>query len=115
MLDDVCAEGLFCKCTFFENLDRLAERIRHARQVPRLIDVADEDIGRLDLVGNAVEARSERSGQREVRVAVGAGDAALDAQAWSGTDDAEAGGAVVEAPGKPRRRPGGVDIALVRI
>ena len=56
-----------------------------------------------------------RAGEREVRVAVGARDAALDAQALVLADEAEPGGAVVVAPRDPGRRPRAVDVALVGV
>ena len=89
-----------------ERIDCLCQRVRHALQIARAIDVADEGLRRLDLVADAVEPGGERGGEREVGVGVGAGNAALDAHPRAvDPDHAETGGAVVVAPRKARRRP----------
>jgi len=81
-----------------ESIGRLRERVRHARQVARGINIANEDGGRLNAVRDAVEAGGKARGEREVRICIGTSDAALDAQAAALADDAEAGRAVVIAP-----------------
>src|SRR6478752_4372019 len=106
VLDHVLAERAPREWTGFERIHRLRKGVRHARQRPGGVDVADEALRRLDPVGDAVQARGERGREREVGIAVGARDAALDAQARAVADDAEARGAVVVAPGKPSWRPG---------
>src|SRR5262249_36907835 len=108
VLDDLLPEGALGEFTRFECVDGLGKGVRHARQRLGCVDVALEAGGRLDPVRDAVEARGECRGEGEVGVAVGARDAAFDAHARAFADHAEAGGAVVVAPGEAGRRPGGV-------
>ena len=113
VLEHLRAEGALRERARREALVRLGERIRHARQVACRVDIADEALGRLDLVGDAVQPRGEGGGEREIRIGVGAGDAALDAQARAFAHHAEAGRAVVVAPREARRRPRGVDVPFI--
>src|SRR5258706_12397841 len=115
VFDDVLAEGALGELARGEELDRLGKRPRHVLAVLRHIDVADEPLRRLGLARDALQAGGERGGKREVRIAIRARDAAFDAHRRSVADHAEAGGAVVVAPGEARRRPRRVDVALVRI
>src|SRR2546425_1275269 len=85
---------------FREKICRGAQACGNSRQLLRGVDVADEALRRLDLVGDAIQARGQRSRERKVGIAVGAGDAALDTQALAFADDTEAGRAVVVAPGE---------------
>ena len=64
---------------------------------------------------DAVETGRERCGERQVRIAVGSGNAAFDAQTLSGAHDAETGGAIVVAPGDPSRRPRGGNEPLIGV
>ena len=79
------------------------------------VGIAVEKRRRLDLVGDAVEAGSQRGGETEVGVAVGSGNAALDSQARTFAHHSKAGGAVVVAPGQARGRPRTGAKALVGI
>src|SRR5687768_16526951 len=102
VLDDVLAERLLRERARGEAVGGLRQGIRHALDVARGIDVALEAGRRLDPVADAVQARGERRGEAEVGIAVGPRDAAFDALRLALADDAEAGGAVVVAPGEPR-------------
>lgn len=108
MVDYCRAQGLADKAAVGEEVGGFAEGVGDAGEMLGGVDVAGEDGGRFDLVGDAVETGGEGGGVGEVGVAVGARNAAFDAQALTLPDDAEAGGAVVVAPGEARRRPGSV-------
>src|SRR5438067_507311 len=114
VIDHLLAERLPRPGALGERADRLAQRVRHLRQLRRRVDVAVERGRRLDVVLDAVESRGERRGEGEIDVRVRARRAALDAQRRSVADDAEAGGAVVVRPGDAGRREGAGHVALVR-
>ena len=80
MFDHVFAECAPCEFARRKSVRGFGERVWHARQVFRRVNVADEAFGRFDLVGYAVQSRSQRGGEREIGVAIGAGDSAFDAQ-----------------------------------
>ena len=80
MLDHVFAECAPCEFARRKSVRGFGERVRHAGQVFRGVNVADEAFGRFDLVGYAVQPRSQRGGEREIGVAIGAGNSAFDAQ-----------------------------------
>ena len=70
-----------------------------------MIGVADEWRGQVELLLDAREARREQRGEGEIGVEVGAADAAFDADRLGAlAAQAEAGGAVVDAPDRARRR-----------
>src|ERR687888_26578 len=87
VLDHIRAEGRARQLTALQLAYRLAQRARHLRQIGGLIDVPLEDGRRLDPVLDAVQAGGDRGRVGQVRVRVGARDAALGAQ----------GGAVADA------------------
>src|SRR5688572_806675 len=60
VLDDFGAEGARGEFALGEGLGGLGERVGHARQAARRVDVADEALRRLDLAGNAVQTRRQR-------------------------------------------------------
>ena len=63
----------------------------------RGVHVAAKHRRRFDVFRHPVEPGGERRGEREVRIGIGTGDAALDAQRRTTADDAKARGAVVDA------------------
>ena len=71
----------------------------------RLVDIPLEKSGWLNLVANAVQTGGQRRSVGEIGVAVGAGDARLNAQRRTVAYDAEARRAVVMAPRDARGRP----------
>src|SRR4051812_16769021 len=81
VLDDLGAECARGEIAGGKKLDGVAQAVGHPRQALRGVDVADEAFRRVDAVRDAVEPRGERRGEGEVRVAVGSGNAAFDAQA----------------------------------
>jgi hypothetical protein len=80
VLDDLFAEGALGEGAGLEQVDGLVQRAGDVGQVARRVHVAHETLGWLGLVGDAVEPGGQQTGQRQVRVAVGARDAALDPQ-----------------------------------
>src|SRR5688572_13559055 len=115
VLDDFRAEDGLGEGARLEAGQRVAQVARDARELARRVEVALEARRRLELLLDAVEARGERGGEGEVRIGVRAGDAALDAECLSVADHAEAGRAVVVAPGEARRGPRGALVALVAV
>src|SRR5579884_846295 len=115
VLDHVASERLLRKAALLEEIGRLAQRARNAGEMLRGVDIPLEDRWRLDFIFDAVKTGGERGCKGEIRVAVGAGDAALDAKTVSLSDHAESGGPIIITPGKPRRRPGAGLVALVRV
>src|SRR3954463_4821107 len=115
MLDDCAAEGFLRELAIREELGGLRQRMRYMAQVLRGVRIAYERFRRLDLIRESIEPRGQGGGKSQIRIAVGARDAALDAHRRPVADDAETGSAVVIAPGEARRRPRGVDVALVGI
>src|SRR4051812_25854556 len=113
VLDDVGPERAPGEVARLEALGRLGQRVRHALQVAGRIHVAREAFRRLEFSLDSVQPGCERGGEREIRIAVGTRNAALDAERLSFADDTEAGGAVVVAPGQARRCPRSIDVALV--
>src|SRR3954471_3291729 len=103
---DAGAERLGRDVARLEELDRLDECGRDPAYVlRRVIGVAPVGRARIDPVLDAVETGGDGRGVGEVRVAVGAGDTALDPAILFTTDDAECARAVVLAPHQRRRRP----------
>src|SRR5581483_11875389 len=113
--DDLVAERLLGERARLEQLCRLAQGPRHMRQLRRRVHVAHERLGRLGPRCDAVEPACQQCRQREVRVAVRAGDAALDAGVLALAHHPEPGGSVVAAPGDAGGRPRAVDVALVGV
>src|SRR5262245_38046586 len=114
VVDDLVAERGARHRSRLERGRRLAQARREARDVG-LVRVALERRLELEALLDAVQARGEQRGEREVRVRVGAGDASLRAQRVAVPDDAEAARAVVVAPRECRRRPAPGGVALVRV
>ena len=79
-LDHLFAEDLVGEGAVGEKFGRIAQGVRYARQMLRLVDIALKDRRRLNLVFDAVETRSEGSGEDQIGIAVGARNAAFDAQ-----------------------------------
>src|SRR6476619_4421441 len=100
---DVRAERLHREFALLELVDRVDDVPRHALEVMRLVGVALETRRRLDAVLDAVETGRDRRREREVGVAVGTGDAVLDAVALPVPDHAVPAGAVVATPGQRGR------------
>src|SRR5581483_6797330 len=115
VLDHVFPEHALRELARSELFRRLAERIRHPREIARRIHVAAEMLRRLDLVFDAVEPGRERRGECQIRIHVGTRNPALDAQRRARADDTKSRRAIVVAPREPRRRPRTVDVTLVRI
>src|SRR5439155_1559393 len=88
MLEHEVAEGGAGDRALLEPADGFVERRRDAGDVRRRVRVAVEHLGRLDLVLDAVQAAGDRRGEGEIRIGVGAGDAALDAEPGVFSDDA---------------------------
>src|SRR5262245_5518836 len=80
MFDHVFAERATGKFTRGKPVRGFGQRVGHAGQVFRGVNVAYEAFGRFDLVGDPVQSRSQRGGEREIGVAIGAGNSAFDAQ-----------------------------------
>src|SRR5262249_19587314 len=113
MFDHVFAERAPGEFARGESVRGFGQRIGYARQVFRGVNVADEAFGRLDLIGDPVQPRSQRRGEGQVRVAIGARDSAFDAQGLVVADHAKARGAVVVTPRQSSRGPRAVHIAFV--
>src|SRR5262249_3817188 len=111
--DNVFAELALGKFARGESVRGFGQRVRHALQVFRGVNVADEAFGRLDLVGDSVQPRSQRCGESEIRVAIGARDSAFDAQRLVVADHAKARGAVIVTPRQSSRRPRAVNVAFI--
>src|SRR5215471_10304176 len=98
-----------------ELVERLAQRLRHLRERRVLVGVALVERRALELPGDAVEARRDRRGEREIRVRVGAGDAVLHPEAPSLAAQAEAARAIVPAAGDARRSEAACLVSLVGV
>src|SRR5687767_1441353 len=95
VIDDRGAESGTCEGTRAEALGRFLERGGEAGQMPGAVDVADETFRRLGATRDTIESGGERRREREIRVAVGARKAALDAQALIDSHHTKTGSAVV--------------------
>src|SRR5581483_4253463 len=114
VVDDLVAEETARDVPALEPVDRVAQRVRKALDVG-LVGVPLERGTELELLLDPVETRTEKRGEREVRVRIGAGDARLGAKRRPVSDDAEAGRPVVVGPRERRRRPRPGGEALVRV
>src|SRR2546423_1809733 len=98
VLDHVVAKGLPRNVAFLQRVDGFHQVARNAWQFFGVVRVTAELGRQLELVLDAVETGGDGRREREVRIRVGAGDPALDPQARTVTDDAEAARPVVPAP-----------------
>src|SRR5215475_14667848 len=80
MLDNVFAERAAGEFARGKSVRGFGQRVGHTREIFRGVNVTDEAFGRLDLVGDPVQSRSQSGGERQIRVAIGAGNSAFDAQ-----------------------------------
>ncbi len=111
----VGAEGRVRDLAALEQVDRLDERRRDVRDVGALVRVALESAaGRARARCRGARPRSSPANAR-YGLHVGAGDAALDAEARAVADDPEPARAVVATPGDRGRRPRLGLVALVRV
>ena len=115
VVGDGRAEGLANQGAVREALGCVFEGAGHAWQIRGRVHVTLERRWWLDLLLDATEPARECCGVGEVRVAVGAGDPALDPEARALADHPESGGAIVLRPGDARGRPRPVDVALVGV
>ncbi len=81
VLDYVVAEHPPTEFALLKSVDRLGQCFRDVRQFGCVIGVAAKFGRRPQVVGDAVEPRSQGGRVNQVRIAVGARDAALDPQA----------------------------------
>src|SRR5215218_7871189 len=102
--DDVGAQRLAGDRALGEEAAGLAQRARHVLDVGRGVGVALADRWELDLLIDAVQARGDEPGERQVGVDVTARQTALEAPPRPVADDAEGAGAVVVAPSDGGRR-----------
>src|SRR5712691_3038528 len=115
MLDHLVAERLARHPRAPELVERLPERLGDLRQRRVFVGIALVDLGRLELLLDAVQPRRDGGGEGQVRIGVGTGDAVLDAKARVLAAEPEAAGPVVPAAGDSRRREGARLVALVGI
>src|SRR3546814_8463668 len=107
MLHDLVAKGRAQHLRLLQRLDRLAQGLRHVVQLLAAVGVAEVGLRQLQLLLDAGEAGRQQRREGEIGVEVAAADAALDADRLGAlAAEAEAGGAVVEAPDRLGRREG---------
>src|SRR5947209_5565200 len=81
-----------------------------------IVGVTIKPLGQRKLALDPIEAARQGSGEDQVEVGVCARHAVLDADGTlTVVDDAHRAGTVVHAPGRIQRRPGALDVALVRV
>src|SRR5438445_13445628 len=88
--------------------------MRNLRQTACAVEVSLERRGRFDVMRDAGRSRGQGGRKCEIRIRIGAGGAAFDAQRLAVADDAESGRPVVITPGDSGRRKRSGDISLVR-
>ena len=97
-------------------ISRGAEAARDFPDTLRFIGIAGESRFKLQLLLDALDTGRDLRGDGEIRVQVGAADAALDAHGFrTRRDDAVARGAIVDGPHGLGRRKGGGAETLVGI
>src|SRR5439155_16836627 len=105
VLPDFLTERALGELAALPEIHRLRERRREGLRLGGLVRVADQLRPGIGCVLDAVEPGGDHRREAEVRVHVGARDAALDASRLPVTDDAEPARAIVAAPRARGRRP----------
>src|SRR5688500_8444138 len=98
VIGDIRTKGRARELAVLELIDRLAQRAGDTRQVARSVDIALEDIWRLDFVGDPIQPGRYRRSVGNIRVGIRAWQPALDSQRRAVADHAKAGGAIIVAP-----------------
>lgn len=109
------AESFLCKIAVFKQICGFRQRVRHARQVRRRINITFKNGGWLGLVFEPIKARSQQSRKCQIRVAVGPRNTALDAQTRPTAHHPKTCRTIVVAPSQARRSPRAIGVAFVRI
>src|SRR6266542_2044467 len=115
VVHELLAEYLTRKGARREPVGRVPQALRNPGERLGRVGVPLKDRRRLGAARDAVQSRGERGSISQIRVRVGARDAALDPQRGTLSHHAEARRAVVVAPGDGRRSEGRTLETLVRV
>src|SRR5207247_3817263 len=89
MFYDVLTECAGGELARREPVGRFLQRDRQTGQMARRIHVAGKAFRRLDAIADSIEARREGRREREIRIAVGTRNPALNSQSGSAAHDAK--------------------------